>query len=66
MDFENQIMWGNGWDIDEADPDDLRRFLIRSGVRENCFCVKNLPYQMPEPIPLEAWERAVLRDADYC
>lgn len=52
--------------IEAADFDDLSPFLIRSGVRNNCFCVKDPQYRMPEPIPLEAWERAGLRGTDYC
>ena len=44
---------------------DLSRFYIRSGVRENCFCVKNPQYRMA-PLPTsEARERAGLRGVGY-
>lgn len=51
--------------IEATDIDDLSRFLIRSGVRSHC-CVQDPQYRMPEPIPLETWERAGLRGTNYC
>ena len=43
----------------------LAEFYIRSGSRENCFCVTDPKYKMAPPPPLEKWEQAGLDDSAY-
>lgn len=47
--------------LSEREGGKLRQFYYHSGVRENCFCVKNPKYRMA-PLPTsEARERECLR-----